>query len=78
MRGFFSAGVARLLAPFVQARIPLAGAPLIRKSPAIGTGAILSGRRPVSLAAASRVVAVHRVTVRPVIASAVIARRVMV
>ncbi len=75
MTGFVNA-VAWLAVPFVQVRIPLAGASLITKGPAVGT--VLPGRRPspVSLAAASRVVAVHRVTVRPVIASTVIARSV--
>jgi len=71
MLDLVNAGVARLPVPFIQARIPLTGAPLITQGPAVGTGtgAVLPGHRPapVSLAAVSRGVAVHRVTECPVI-----------
>lgn len=75
MPDFVNAGVAGLTVP-VQARILLAGAPLTIGGPAVGT--VLPGHwpPPVSLAAASRVVAIHRVTVRPVIAGTVIAHRI--
>ncbi len=68
-------GAARLPVPAVQARILLAGAPLISKGLGVGAGSAPPGHRParVSLATAPRMVAVHRVAIRPVIVRIVIA-----
>ena len=72
MLDFVNAGVARLPVTFSGADPAHRGAAR-HQGPAVGTGTVLPGHRPapVSLAAASRVVAVHRVTERPVIACTV-------